>query len=433
MASVLTPPPADAPEAVKAVEERVHRLLQSAQFARAETQRKLLAYLWTHRHETVNEYAIATEALGRNSQFDSTIDASVRVHISRLRRKLKDYYAETGETELIVIPTGTHQLIVLEPTTIGLVEPPGFEIPTVQATWSDWLRAHAVPLLASVCGILFVALCVTVGLSMRQRSVYREAVQKTERPNAFWQSFLAGDAPTKIVLPTPIFFNFQNHPWLKLRSTAVNSFDELSRDPDLSGFADKLGPRGLEQSYTVTWDTLAAIEIARYLDRTGLGKRVSFDLSRDTSLITLEQSNVIVLGTYATLQSMREYTDTLDFKLSRGEDRVINAKPQGNEPKEFVAEDQGKERRIEPSIIALLPGRANGLKVLMLESRDTSGMISLLCSNAGEHSVETLWHAHGSPQYFEMVVWTERAGHSLLRSWPVAMHAYTHGAPSTSM
>ena len=45
-----------------------------------------------------------------------------------------------------------------------------------------------------------------------------------------------------------------------------------SLDPDLSGFADKLGPRGLEQSYTVTWDTLAAIEIARYLDRTELDK-----------------------------------------------------------------------------------------------------------------------------------------------------------------
>jgi hypothetical protein len=427
MASVLTSPPVEAPEAVKEVEDHVHRLLQSAQFARAETQRKLLAYLWTHRHATMSEYAIATEALGRNSQFDSSVDASVRVHISRLRRKLKDYYAETGETELIVIPTGTHQLIVLKPAPIG------FEIPAAKATSSDWLRAHAVPVLAAVCGVLLVALCVTAGLLMRQRSAIREAAQKTERPNAFWQSFLAGDAPTKIVLPTPVFFNFQNHPWLKLRSTAVNSFDELSRDPDLSGFADKLGPRGLEQSYTVTWDTLAAIEIARYLDRTGLGKRVSFDLSRDTSLITLEQANVIVLGTYATLQSMREYTDTLNFKLSRGEDRVMNANPQGNEPKEFVAQDQGKERRLEPSIIAVLPGRANGLKVLMLESRDTSGMISLLCSNAGEHSVEALWRAQGSPQYFEMVVWTEREGHSLLRSWPVAMRAYTHGAPSRSM
>jgi hypothetical protein len=432
MVSVLTPPPVEDPIAAKAVEDHVHRLLQSAQFARAETQRKLLAYLWTHRHETVSEYAIATDALGRNAHFDSTVDASVRVHISRLRRKLKDYYAETGETELIVIPTGTHQLIVLEPAPLDVddvLAAPAMVAPSR----ADWFRGHAIPLLGVLCAVLLVALAWISVLFLHQRSAYRQVANAVEQPNAFWQSFLAGEAPTKIVLPTPTFFNFTNYPWLKLRSTAVNNFEELPKDPQLSGFAKTLGPRGLEQSYTVTWDTLAAIEIARYLDRTGLGKRVTFDLTRDASLTSLEHANVIVLGTYATLQPMREYTDTLNFKLSRGEEHVSNAKPEDNEPKEWDMQEQGKTRRVEPSIIAVLPGRGPGLKVLMLESRDTSGMISLLCSTAGEHSVETLWRSHGSPQFFEMVVMTEREGNTVLRSWPVTMHAYTHGAPSTSL
>src|ERR1700750_486042 len=80
----------------------VARMLASQQFARAETQRKLLEYLWRHRNEPISEYAIAIEALGRHTNFDPTTDASVRVHISRLRRKLKDYYVETGESELLV-------------------------------------------------------------------------------------------------------------------------------------------------------------------------------------------------------------------------------------------------------------------------------------------------------------------------------------------
>lgn len=433
MASVLTPPPVEAPDAAKAVEDHVHRLLQSAQFARAETQRKLLAYLWSHRHETVSEYAIATDALGRNAQFDSTVDASVRVHISRLRRKLKDYYAEMGETELIVIPTGTHQLIVLEPAPLdlgGVLAEPAVVV--APSRW-DWFRGNAVTLLLCACAVLVLALAWLSVLFLHQRSAYRQAANEVEKPNAFWQSFLAGDAPTKIVLPTPTFFNFTNYPWLKLRSTAVNNFEELPKDPQLFGFAKTLGPRGLEQSYTVTWDTLAAIEIARYLDRTGLGKKVTFDLTRDASLTALEHSNVIVLGTYATLQPMREYTDTLNFKLSRGEEHVSNANPEGNEPKEWGMQEQSKTRRIEPSIIAVLPGRGNGLKVLMLESRDTSGMISLLCSSVGAHTVEAMWRAHGAPQFFEMVVMTEREGNTVLRSWPVTMHAYTHGAPSTSL
>ena len=98
-----------------AIEEAVHRALNSPQFMRAETQRKLLHYLWLNRHLPLSEYAIATEALGRNSHFDPNTDASIRVHISRLRRKLKDYYSETGEHELLVIPTGTHQLVLQPP------------------------------------------------------------------------------------------------------------------------------------------------------------------------------------------------------------------------------------------------------------------------------------------------------------------------------
>lgn len=99
----------------EAFQAHVNRVLQSAHFARADTQRRLLQYLWEHRSESVSEYALATEALGRSANFDPSTDASVRVHISRLRRKLKDYYQlEPGEPELLVIPTGTHQLMVLD-------------------------------------------------------------------------------------------------------------------------------------------------------------------------------------------------------------------------------------------------------------------------------------------------------------------------------
>ena len=429
MASTLIPPPADLPETAQLVEDHIHHLLQSPQFARAETQRKLLAYLWEHRHETVSEYAIATEGLGRNHRFDSTSDASVRVHISRLRRKLKDYYAETGETELVVIPIGTHQLVVLEPHPVVEV----FVTAPEAVTMIDRARTRLVPILCGVCAFLLAAVAVLGTLFARQRIAERSAVNRTEHLNTFWQSFLEGDAPVKIVLPTPVFFNFKNYPSLKIRSTAVNGFNEIANDPQLKAFADTLGPRGLEQSYTVTWDTLAAIEIARYLDRTGQGKRVSFGVTRDSSQMSLEQTNVIVLGTYATLQPVREYTEAMNFTLTRGEEWVLNAEPLAGEPKGFGRQAQGETRSIEPSIIAVLPGRASGLKVLILESRDTSGMVSLLSSNAGEHAVATMWRAHGSPQFFEMVVMTEREGNTPLRSWPVAIHAYTHGPPSKSM
>jgi len=421
-----------------AIQEAVQRVLNSPQFMRAETQRKLLQYLWLNRHLALSEYAIATDALGRNSHFDPNTDASIRVHISRLRRKLKDYYAETGEPELLVIPTGSHQLIlqipavVPEPVSGSVAEQ---DLPTPQA--------HPGRVLKLVCISLAILLFATVSFAFWQ---YRQLarVRPPEQPNRFWSNFLQGDAPVKIILPTPVFFSFQDHPWLKMRSTQVNTFGEIGNDPEFKGMIDKLGPMGLEQSYTVTWDTLAGIQISRYLDRIGQSRRVSFEVTRDASLLSLEQANVIVLGTDNTLRPMREYMDSMNFVMTPGEERVLNTHPEAGEEPFYKrtyqsAPSRGPNpggtsvRHTEPSIIALLPGRAPGLKVLMLESRDTSGMVSLLSSRAGSNAVEEIWRKHGSPKFFEMITMTEMEGNTAVRSWPVTLHAYTKAPPSQGL
>ena len=424
-----------------AIAEAVTRILNSPQFMRAETQRKLLHYLWLNRHLPLSEYALATEALGRNSNFDPNTDASIRVHISRLRRKLKDYYAETGEPELLVIPTGSHQLILLAP----VLPPPVMEEPTPEPesppSGMAWVRLHAVTLLTATSIALLVLLGATAGFAIWQsRQLKSAALHPQEQPNGFWKAFLEGDAPIKIVLPTPIFFSFRNQPSLRVRSVYVNSFDELNKDPALKALADTMGKAGLEQSYTVTWDTLAGIQISRYLDHVGQGNRISFEVTRDSSLLSLEQANVIVLGTDNTLRPMREYIDSMNFVLVPGEERVINTHPEKGEDAAYRRVYQGDPknvgssvRHLEPSIIALLPGRAAGLKVLMLESRDTSGMVSLLSSNAGSNAVEQMWRQHGSPRFFEMVTMTELEGNKPLRSWPVALHAYTKAPPSSGL
>jgi hypothetical protein len=401
----------------------VARMLASPQFARAETQRKLLDYLWRHRDEPISEYAIAVEALGRQANFDPTTDASVRVHISRLRRKLKDYYVETGETELLLIPTGTHQLVLLAPND----ESPVLTDAEVATPSPGWVRSHALSLLVSLCVCLFLVVVVLSVAVIHQKRI------APPKPNAFWTAFLAGDAPVKIVLPTPTFFSFRDHQTFKFRSRDINAFEDQKNDPDFQAVTSKLGPVELDQSYTVTWDTLAAIEIARYLDSIGQSTRVSFGLTRDSSLLALEQSNVIVLGTEHTLRPMHEYTESMNFSMFNDGERVANAHPQPGEPAFFVRQIQGRDRHVEPSIIALLPGRASGLKVLMLESRDTSGMVSVLTSNAGSHSVEELWRAHGSPEFFEMVMFTEMEGHNPLRTWPVAIHTYSKSSPAKGL
>jgi hypothetical protein len=433
MADIATPPPAEAYEtredsgSAGDIEAHVQRMLQSQHFARAETQRRLLSYLWERRHDTVSEYAIATEALRRNSSFDSTTDASVRVHISRLRRKLKDYYQhELGEPELLVIPTGTHQLMVLDPLPLT-AEPEA--IPVLRQRWTDRIQPYLVAGLSALCVVLAVA---ATSLAWKNHNLKRHLVEPAQ-PNAFWRSFLEGNAPIKIILPTPVFFHFSGAPSLRLRSTEVNDFNKIGHDLRFSNLIKDLGKPGLEQSYTVTWDTLAAIDMARYLDSVGAKQRVSFDVTRDSSMMVLEQANVIMLGTHQTLEPLHEYLQSMNFSRALAEAWVSNAKPEPGELAKYEVIKVGDFRQIEPSIIAVMPGRSPGLKVLLLQSRHTGALVSLLSSSAGSHSVEEMWRKHGSPPFFEMVVQTEVESEKALRSWPVTMHTYGSQAPGNAM
>ncbi|MDE1175741.1 MAG: helix-turn-helix domain-containing protein [Edaphobacter sp.] len=435
MADIATPPPSEMQrparpsEAGDGLEAHVQHILQSPQFARAETQRKLLAYLWEQRRETVSEYAIATEALGRNSSFDSTVDASVRVHISRLRRKLKDYYqSEPGETEMLVIPTGTHQLMALDP--LPTVEEPEEIALPVETSWTDGLRPYLLPVLAGLC----LALAVTVGLlGWKYHTLQKSYAVEQPKPTTFWARFLQGEEPIKIILPTPVFFHFSGAPTFRLRSTKVNDYSHIDDDPQFRDLIKNLGTPGVEMPYTVTWDTLAAIDMARYLDSVGAKQRVSFDVSRDSSMMVLEEANVIMLGTHQTMQPFHAYLQTLNFTLSMNERWVANASPAPSEQARYDRVSVGAQRSIEPSIIALLPGRAPGLKLLLLESARTGAMVTLLSSSAGSNSIDEMWRRHGSPPFFEMVVQTEVESNKPLRSWPVAMHAYRAQAPANSM
>ncbi len=276
-------------------------------------------------------------------------DASVRVHISRLRRKLKDYYQlELGEPELLVIPTGTHQLIVLDRP----IEPP--PVPKeVVAPPVAVRRSYAVPILSGVICVLIVGITV---LGWRFNNL-RSAPERP-KPNAFWKSFLVGTAPIKIILPTPVFFGFKDHPSFRLRSTSVNEFNDIAKDPEFSKLTGNLGEHSFEQSYTVTWDTLAAIDMARYLDGVGAKDRVSFNVTRDLSPLFLENSNVIAVGTHQTLQPLHDYVQAMNFSLAPAELRVTNAIPRPGEQATYEIVHKSKDREIRPSILAVLPGRA---------------------------------------------------------------------------
>jgi hypothetical protein len=407
------------------------RVLESRAFEKAPALRALLTFLWVHRGESISEYAIATEALGRTSGFDARTDATVRVQISRLRQRLEKFYEDEGKNleERIVIPLGSHQIQVERVPCIESL-PEGSAIVFVgdQNHSSSGISKRSAIVLAG-CIVALLAIC---GVQAKLLSDARHASSSSQQSAPwFWKSFFGNAKPTRIVLPTPTFFSFQvpgraAKSAVMFRDTEVNEFAAGGRSPAYQMLERVLGAPTLADNYTVTSDTFASVRLARYLDRYAL--QTTVESSANAPLEALDSDNVIAIGTWGTLTPLKPYLERMDFELGPHEDFVRIKNPRPGEPEVINSITESPDRGIWPGVIALLPGRGGHTRLLILASRHTSALVSFLTSTNGLDQLARLWKAQGSPEYYEVAINAELSGRGLVRFWPVVLHPYKNPA-----
>jgi len=397
------------------------RILESHGFERSPALRKLLVYLWQYREETLSEYAIATEALGRNSQFDARFDSTVRVQVSRLRQRLESFYQAEGRhmTERLVIPLGSYK-IRLE--TVDLVHSPSETIgPPADVRVAKYRRFAIV--LGCLSAVLLIG-CVALAIALvRARPALRQTAQQPVAQ--FWKTFFANRRPTRIVLPTPLFFGFpagNQHGSIMVRDTLVNDFADGTRSAPVQSAIALLGKPSLADNYTVNSDTFAAIRLERYLDAAGY--ETSVRSSADNLLQALDEENVIAIGTRGTLSTLKPYLDRMDFGLMPADAAVANRRPRPGEAAQISAVKESEQRAIWPGVIGLLPGSGAHTRLLVLTARHTAALVSFLTSRNGQDQLDHIWKANGRPEYYQLIVAAEMDGPSLVRFWPVTLHPF---------
>jgi adenylate cyclase len=83
------------------------RLLTTPQFISTSRRGQMLAYLVEHtlagNADKISEYAIGLDVFQKPTSFDPRIESLVRTEFSRLRQRLKEYYAEEGRRDSITI------------------------------------------------------------------------------------------------------------------------------------------------------------------------------------------------------------------------------------------------------------------------------------------------------------------------------------------
>ncbi len=92
----------------------LEKVLATKEFRSSKTYSKLLTYLVEASINNIEpkEYTIAIEVFNKDSNFNPSEDASVRVYISNLRKKLDHYYSHEGENDdfRISIPKGRYNV-----------------------------------------------------------------------------------------------------------------------------------------------------------------------------------------------------------------------------------------------------------------------------------------------------------------------------------
>jgi TolB-like protein/Tfp pilus assembly protein PilF len=146
--------------------------LATPQFAASSRRGQLLQFLVQHAlagdADKINEYAIGLEVFDRPSSFDPRIESVVRTEFSRLRKRLKDYYAEEGRHDPIAIDFPPRSYVasfefrdnvtVLEPAGAPQLVPPPSQPPQPQPArkTTRFVLILSVPILVAIAAGLML-------------------------------------------------------------------------------------------------------------------------------------------------------------------------------------------------------------------------------------------------------------------------------------
>jgi hypothetical protein len=282
----------------------LQRILHSKSFSYSPSLRNTLEFIvrnsLSSSQEPIKEYTIATEVLGRTSDFDPKIDNIVRVHMHRVREKLDEYYSTDGQLDDIrlVIPRGHYRAEFARNTaggqqvTAALTQPvSAAQAKKTDVRWVWWLVSIALV----VCTLILVA-----SLLRRESHLPEPATALPASLSSLWQPFVLSNAPPLIVYSNPAFLMGKRGNLYRYESPRILSMPMGSGVPTLGNQEihpareEQRGPFYYFDAYTGSGEVVAAAGIAQFL--TAHGKPFLIKRSRIVSYEDIKRQNVIFLG-----------------------------------------------------------------------------------------------------------------------------------------
>lgn len=345
----------------EALVQQVARIRESGVLGRSHGLARLFDYLAdpAHAGRTLREIDVAQDVFGRG--LDLSGDASVRVYVHRLRRKLEAFYAGPGAAEAhrLVIPVGEYRLDLIE---AAIDAPPVRPRPR----WLWPAVAAALALVLANAGAWWWLAC--------DAAPARDLARAAAAP--LWAG-IGRDRPVIVVVGDYYIFGDTEHgdgPKRMIRAFEINSPADLDAwlmdNPELQGrYID------LDTYYTPVGATLALREIMPLVQQAAGGPgRVRIITASHLTPDLMKSADIVYVGYLSALRVLQQPVfDRSRFAIGATYDELIDRKT-GENYVSGAGTAQGDRPNRDYGYLAAFKGPAGNRFVIVAGNRDIGVM-----------------------------------------------------------
>jgi hypothetical protein len=392
---------------------QVERILQSRIFRMSEVLRHLFGYLAEKSldgtADSLKEYTIGLDALGKPASFDPRQESVVRMHTARLRQKLAEYYRTDGADDPVIIdmPKGGFR-VTFEPRPVTIppvVVPPPAAIPAERS----WQQREII-----LGAALTVAVIAALSFMTRLR-----AVEKTDAPSStitsnwtpalqqLWEPLLSSSRRLVVCVATPLFVKLPG--FGVVREPSINDWDDAPASKKLSSVQDALRAGISEPSYSYTE---AGTATGAFLLGQFLAPRKQDVLITRANVMSwpeIAEDNVIFLGPATGIHQTEDLPTNAQLVLDPNGIRNLSPRPGEAAFMEDHPAESGAEGGQSYALISRVPAMNGPGAILMLSGNETASVMGGVQAFTNPALAQMLvsrlkTSAGGIPKYFQVVL-----------------------------
>lgn len=372
--------------------EILERILKSEEFASSQVYQKLLTYLVNASIEKrpLKEYTIALEFFNKGTDFNSTQDTIVRVHIYNLRKKLENYYNKEGKGERIKIhiPRGHYEPNFANVSTSGD---------------TDSMRRYKILI------VFLIALFIISNSFMLY--LLRYGNRNNEKSNwlteqVVWADFFASPKQKMIILGNHYFYvqnSTSSTNRILMRRDDINSSEDFNNyratHPELYNSRELPYPLFPKNS---VWPIIDLLYIFHKQDISFIPKYTS-----SVTAIEIQNYNAIFVGSFHTLGAFGKLFSNSRFAYTVYPNKLTLKDEQNNIIKEFIDNSNPNDYHTDYGIVRKIPGPDKTIIFIFTSFHDTGtiGIVKYFTNQQTLAELETIFIKKYNyvPEYFELI------------------------------